>query len=271
MSNYPIEDDDNGLMEREAKNHGGLDDWFKKERWVRVDAPKKKGKYQPCGRGDTSKGKKPVCVPVNKAKNLTEKQRKNRIRQKRKKEKEPNPDKKPNVTTYSPGAGGKSNVSDSHNIRFVGSMIPLSDLRPKQAKFVKIALMGEEEEIPTTDVSGMFSEMDDKISEMTEQIQEKAFTELAEILSHHMGLNGPSGSIVNSVKYYENPVQEEMTEEEYLRFIRHKVAVLKSMHKQAIEDQDSKMYEITYKMRQKNANPFNYSEVADIVREVMDK
>lgn len=260
------------LREVEAKNHGGLDDWFKREKWVDVSRPKKKGKgYEPCGRGDTSKGKKPVCTPANKAKNLTEKQRKNRIRQKRKKEKEPNPDKKPNVTTYSPGAGGKSNVSDNHNIRFVGSMIPLSDLRPKQAKFVKIALMGEEEEIPTTDVSGMFSEMDDKISEMTEQIQEKAFTELAEILSHHMGLNGPSGSIVNSVKYYENPVQEEMTEEEYLRFIRHKVAVLKSMHKQAIEDQDSKMYEITYKMRQRNANPFNYSEVADIVREVMDK
>ena len=80
----------------EAKNHGGLDDWFKKEKWVD---------------GDTSKGKKPVCTPANKAKNLSEKERKNRIRQKRKKEKEPNPGKKPNTTTYSPGAGGKSNVS----------------------------------------------------------------------------------------------------------------------------------------------------------------
>ena len=67
----------------EAKNHGGLDDWFKKEKWVRVDVPKKKGKYQPCGRGSTSKGKKPVCVPVNKAKNLSDKERKNRVRQKR--------------------------------------------------------------------------------------------------------------------------------------------------------------------------------------------
>jgi hypothetical protein len=45
-----------------------------------------------------SKGKKPVCTPANKAKNLTEKQRKNRIRQKRKGGKEPDPDKKPNVT-----------------------------------------------------------------------------------------------------------------------------------------------------------------------------
>jgi hypothetical protein len=129
----------------EAKNHGGLDDWFKKEKWVDVSRPKKKGKgFEPCGRGDTSKGKKPVCTPANKAKNLTEKERKNRVRQKRQKEQEPNPDKKPNVTKYSPGAGGKSNVSDTHNIRFVGSMIPLSELRPKQPKFIKISGIEDE-------------------------------------------------------------------------------------------------------------------------------
>ena len=134
----------------EAKNHGGLDDWFKKEKWVDVSRPKKKGKgFEPCGRGDTSKGKKPVCTPANKAKNLTEKERKNRVRQKRQKEKEPNPDKKPNVTKYSPGAGGKSNVSDTHNIRFVGSMIPLSQLRPKQPKFIKISGIEDEGGIGT--------------------------------------------------------------------------------------------------------------------------
>ena len=97
-----------------------LRDWFRKEKWIDVSRPKKKGKgYEPCGRGDTSKGKKPVCTPANKAKNLTEKERKNRIRQKRKKEKEPNPDKKPNVTKYSPGAGGKSNVSKNYSIRVI--------------------------------------------------------------------------------------------------------------------------------------------------------
>ena len=98
----------------EAKNHGGLDDWFGKEKWVDVSRPKKDGKWQPCGRGDTSKGKKPVCTPVNKAKGLSEKERKNRVRQKRQKEKEPNPDKKPNVTKYTEQAGGKSNVSNSN-------------------------------------------------------------------------------------------------------------------------------------------------------------
>ena len=115
-------DESNADFTKEAD----LRDWFKKEKWVDVSRPKKKGKgYEPCGRGDTSKGKKPVCTPANKAKNLTEKERKNRIRQKRKKEKEPNPDKKPNVTKYSPGAGGKSNVSKNYSIQVVtGSKKP---------------------------------------------------------------------------------------------------------------------------------------------------
>ena len=115
-------DESNADFNKEAD----LRDWFKKEKWVDVSRPKKKGKgYEPCGRGDTSKGKKPVCTPANKAKNLTEKERKNRIRQKRKKEKEPNPDKKPNVTKYSPGAGGKSNVSKNYSIKVVtGSKKP---------------------------------------------------------------------------------------------------------------------------------------------------
>jgi hypothetical protein len=128
----------------EAKNHGGLDDWFKKEKWVDVARPKKKGKYQPCGRANTTKGKKPVCVPVNKAKNLSDKERKNRVRQKRNKEKESNPDKKPNVTKYTPSAGGKSNVShsDSANIKFSNSMINLSNAW----KEIRIAAMGEEDE-----------------------------------------------------------------------------------------------------------------------------
>jgi hypothetical protein len=33
-----------------AKPKGGLSKWFK-EKWVDISRPKKKGKYQPCGRG----------------------------------------------------------------------------------------------------------------------------------------------------------------------------------------------------------------------------
>lgn len=94
-----------------AKNHGGLQDWFKNEKWVDLRRPKKGGGYEACGRGDTSKGKKPVCTPANKAKNLDKKERSQRLKEKTRKEKEPNPDKKPNTTKYSPGAGGKSNVT----------------------------------------------------------------------------------------------------------------------------------------------------------------
>jgi hypothetical protein len=71
-----------------------LRDWFKNEKWV-----------------DLRRRKKPVCTPANKAKNLSKKERSHRLKQKSQKEKEPNPDKKPNVTKYTPSAGGKSNIS----------------------------------------------------------------------------------------------------------------------------------------------------------------
>ena len=133
---------------KKSKMHpGGLKDWVENEKWVDVRRKNKKGKFEPCGRNDTSKGKKPVCVPINKAKNLTEKQIRNRKRQKARKEREPNPGKKPNTTKYTEQAGGKSNVSDNHNIRFVGSMIPLSELRPAQnnlPKFIKISGLEDE-------------------------------------------------------------------------------------------------------------------------------
>ena len=99
------------IIREAAKNHGGLDDWFRNEKWVNLRKPKKDGGDEACGRSDTSKGKKPVCTPANKAKSLDKKERSQRLREKAKKEKEPNPDKKPNVTKYSPGAGGKSNKS----------------------------------------------------------------------------------------------------------------------------------------------------------------
>lgn len=260
------------IVEAKLDKEADLREWFKKEKWVDLRRPKKDGKgYEPCGRGDTSKGKKPVCTPANKAKGIDKKERTQRLKEKAKKEKEPNPDKKPNVTIYSPGAGGKSKASDSHNIRFVGSMIPLSDLRPSQPKFIKIALLGEEEEIPFTDVSKMFSEQDDKITSMSEKIQKQAFEKLAEILSHQMGLSGPDAPSIKSIKYYENPAQEEMTEQEYLRFIRHKRAVMRSLYDDAVKYSDNQMHEITHKMSVKGLNPFNYSDIAKVVRDVLEK
>ena len=139
---------------KKSKMHpGGLKDWVENEKWVDIRRKNKKGKFEPCGRNDTSKGEKPVCVPANKAKNLTEKQIKNRKRQKARKEKEPNPGKKPNTTKYTEQAGGKSNVSNNNNIRFMGSMIPLSDLQPKQPRFVKVSGVEDEGGLVDPDTS----------------------------------------------------------------------------------------------------------------------
>lgn len=124
-----------------------LREWFNKEKWKNLREPKKDGGYEDCGRSDTSKGKKPVCVPESKAKSLTDKEIENRKRQKAKEEKKPNPDKKPNVTNYSDKAGGKSKKSES-NIRFVGSMINFQAVDPKM---IRKALMGEEFEEKSLD------------------------------------------------------------------------------------------------------------------------
>ena len=253
----------------DIENHkeADLKDWFK-EKWVRVDEPKKDGKYQPCGRNDTSKGKKPVCVPVNKAKNLTEKERKNRVRQKRKKEKEPNPGKKPNTTTYTEQAGGKSNVSNNHNIRFVDNMISLSDFN---TEFIKIALMGEEDETPTTDISNLFSETDKRSEDTIKEINKLA----ARILFDMVGgaLTGP-GDVGSSSKSFSeifneisNPDFNDMTEQDYLRHIKMLVNIRRAMYKEAVNNNDHMMQEIIQKIIKNNVNPFSFADVASIVRE----
>lgn len=68
-----------------AKPKGGLTKWFKKEKWVDIASPKKKGKYQPCGR-KSAKGSKrgyPKCVPLATAKKMTKAQIKSAVTRKR--------------------------------------------------------------------------------------------------------------------------------------------------------------------------------------------
>ena len=60
----------------------GLRKWVK-ERWVDIGAPKKKGKYQPCGRSKGSKRKYPKCVPLAKAKSMTAAQKRSAVTRKR--------------------------------------------------------------------------------------------------------------------------------------------------------------------------------------------
>ena len=253
----------------EGKNHGGLDDWFKKEKWVDVSRPKKKGKgFEACGRGDTSKGKKPVCTPANKAKNLSDRERKNRIRQKRKKERDPNPDKKPNVTKYTEQAGVKYNVSNASRFRIVTSN--------ESPRFVKVALMGEEDEERTSDLSKYFNDIDAIVQEMTRAITVGSLMSITE--SIEPGLTGPGDpftgkdtSASDILQKLPDANQDEMTEREYLRYIRFAVKARNNLYEKAVKNQDAKMAEIALMLRKNNINPFNFGDVSGVVREVLEK
>tara|TARA_Y100000114_G_scaffold118283_1_gene112776 strand:- start:2892 stop:3251 length:360 start_codon:yes stop_codon:yes gene_type:complete len=72
-----------------GKPSGGLTEWFgkgPKGDWVDIGAPKKKGKFQKCGRKSAkgkSKRKYPKCVPRAKARAMTPAQRRSAVRRKR--------------------------------------------------------------------------------------------------------------------------------------------------------------------------------------------
>ena len=71
-----------------AKPSGGLTEWFgkgPKGDWVDIGAPKKKGKFQACGRAKVkgSKRKYPKCVPRATANRMTAAQRASAVRRKR--------------------------------------------------------------------------------------------------------------------------------------------------------------------------------------------
>ena len=61
---------------------GGLRKWVQ-EKWVDIGAPKKNGKYQPCGRSKGSKRKYPKCVPIAKARSMSASQKASAVRRKR--------------------------------------------------------------------------------------------------------------------------------------------------------------------------------------------
>ena len=67
---------------RRYYSEGGLRKWVK-DKWVDIGAPKKDGKYQPCGRAKGSKRKYPKCVPLAKATRMTKGQKASAVRRKR--------------------------------------------------------------------------------------------------------------------------------------------------------------------------------------------
>ena len=70
------------LAVRRYYSEGGLRKWVQ-EKWVDIGAPKKNGKYQPCGRSKGSKRKYPKCVPLAKATRMTKGQKASAVRRKR--------------------------------------------------------------------------------------------------------------------------------------------------------------------------------------------
>tara|TARA_Y100000389_G_C17444012_1_gene510446 strand:+ start:893 stop:1147 length:255 start_codon:yes stop_codon:yes gene_type:complete len=62
----------------------GLKKWLD-DKWVDIGAPKKNGKYQPCGRKSSkgSKRKYPKCVPLAKARSMSSSQKTSAVRRKR--------------------------------------------------------------------------------------------------------------------------------------------------------------------------------------------
>ena len=63
---------------------GELKKWVN-QKWVDIGAPKKDGKYQPCGRKSStgSKRKYPKCVPLAKATRMTKSQKASAVSRKR--------------------------------------------------------------------------------------------------------------------------------------------------------------------------------------------
>ena len=66
------------------KTGGGLRKWVG-EKWVDIGAPKKNGKFQPCGRKKAkgSKRKYPKCVPLAKANKMSASQKQSAVKRKR--------------------------------------------------------------------------------------------------------------------------------------------------------------------------------------------
>ena len=94
-----------------AKPTGGLTAWFgkgPKGDWVDIGAPKKKGKFQSCGRksAKSSKRKYPKCVPRAKANRMTKSQITSAVKRKRA---AGNPGGKPtNVATFARKKNGST-------------------------------------------------------------------------------------------------------------------------------------------------------------------
>ena len=74
-----------GFTFQKSFKKGGLKEWFK-QKWVDIGSKRKDGSFAPCGRSKLAKDRKrayPKCVPLAKARRMTESQRKSAVARKR--------------------------------------------------------------------------------------------------------------------------------------------------------------------------------------------
>ena len=86
---------------------GGLDKWFA-QKWVDIGSKKKDGSFSKCGRSKQkadAKRKYPKCVPLAKARRMSEGQRKSAVQRKRSKAQGVG-GKPTNVKTFAKASGG---------------------------------------------------------------------------------------------------------------------------------------------------------------------
>lgn len=142
-----------------AKSSGGLTQWFK-ENWVDLSRPKKGGGYEPCGRGDASKGKYPKCVPASRAASMSQKQISSAVSRKRRAESSSaRKDKKPiNVSTdvKKKGKGGpcwdgyrQDGMKKGKNGNSVPNCVPISSTKVKKEKATMTEEIKKSKNVPT--------------------------------------------------------------------------------------------------------------------------
>ena len=105
-----------------------LKEWFgkgPKGDWVDIGAPKKKGKFQSCGRKSAkgSKRKYPKCVPRAKANRMSKKQIASAVRRKRSKAQGVG-GKPTNVSTYAKRGGVMKYISQNKRYANGGKVYP---------------------------------------------------------------------------------------------------------------------------------------------------
>jgi hypothetical protein len=92
------------------------------------------------------------------------------------------------------------------------------------------------------------------------------------------GLTGPgdvgstkSSSLSNFLSEIKDADVSQMDEKSYLRFVKITGQIKRIIYKQAVDNNDSRMHEIAHKMLLMGTNPFSHSDIAEIVREVVNK